>query len=261
MTHLLDGVAQWLRQSLVTWFLASIFCLAIMSQAEIKAADDLILWSWSNTSSNGQYVVAFVSQTPLEEQIADLRKEEDDPPYFIVNEWEQQMREAHNRFPTSGMYRNNGSQTPLWTLEPGGWLFGHPTNDGKRLVSFCDEFDDFLVVNVIDSNGDLKSLHDWEVLMPAMVLRWIAGTEQIEVYDCTLNTAEDAVIVTTSCDDTLVISLDDFRIRRSDATLNAVFNLFNTVQGIAFVVFVVMMVSGLIWSICGWWTAPKRRAC
>jgi hypothetical protein len=90
-------------------------------------------YSWMAISSDGKYIYAGVSKSSVEEQLELIRGTE----FNDIQEQETlvaRIRDIHERFPLTGMYLNNGSRTPLWTLNT--WVDnGVIIRNGEQLVS------------------------------------------------------------------------------------------------------------------------------
>lgn len=214
------------------------------------AQDDDVRMSWSATSSNEAFIYVFVSNDTVDRQFTVI---EDWECAEEVARWKQEVAHIHATFPKTGMYHNDGSYKPLWVLEnQPAWTADTPTNDGRYLVSLYSDFDDFLIVNVTDSNGVTRSLHDLDILWPERILRVAAGKGPIDIERHQLNASEDSVVITTGHGDTVVVSLDDLRVTRSDALFNAVFGLFTSIQGIAVVSIFTAVTCGLLFALVRW---------
>jgi hypothetical protein len=59
--------------------------------------------SWRKTSDDGRYVLVMVSQHPVDED-------------FSRKNREAEVRDIRRRYQQSGLYRNDGSSEPLWTI-------------------------------------------------------------------------------------------------------------------------------------------------
>ena len=80
--------------------------------------------SHRHVSDDGRYVLVFVSPLPVEEDAGHSA--------FDANE----IRSIRARYASSGLYRNDGSTTPLWTIpyhDPGVDVYIAP--DGKHVVA------------------------------------------------------------------------------------------------------------------------------
>lgn len=233
----------WLRLTLL-------LSMANLSGRAGNAQEDYVRTSWSATSSNGKFIYVFVSSDTFDRQFSEI---EDWDCEADVARWKQEIARIHATFPKTGMYHNDDSYTPMWVLDTQPqWTADKPTNDGKYLISLYNEFDDFLIVNVTDSNGVTRSLHDLDILWPERILRLAAGRGPIEIEDHRLNASEDSVIIATEHGDTVVVSLDGLRVIQSDALYNAVVGLFTSIQGIAVVSIFTAVTCGLLYVLVRW---------
>lgn len=92
-------------------------------------------WSWSTVSDNGSYRFAYVVPAPIEDQILAVKSRSEDPPYFTHASEIAEIRQIQATYSETGMYRNDGSATPIWTTSDP-YAGGKPSPDGRRVVHF-----------------------------------------------------------------------------------------------------------------------------
>ncbi len=78
--------------------------------------------SYTVLSPNGQYVFVMIAPLSLEEEVAQYEE------WYVAR-----IREIRRTYPASGMYRNDGSTSPLWTVD---WYASQVevASDGMHLV-------------------------------------------------------------------------------------------------------------------------------
>ena len=150
-----------------------------------------------------------------------------------------EVTRLHSTYPSTGMYLNNGSTTPLWTTNE--WVDrGIPSPDGRKLVSF--NHDSLFRMNVHEA-GSAHHQMDFVQIMgyPSAYLYAASGKGLPDVEDRHINTKWDTVVVTYDGGATVSVRLSDCSIVRSDTLRHAFFQLFTTMQGITvFLVFVLI---------------------
>ena len=85
--------------------------------------------SWKQVSNNGQYVLVMVSPLSIDQ----------DAGHPIADE--NEIRQIRAKYAQSGLYQNDGSTTPLWTIE----YFSRPHKlhiapDGEHLIVGADDW-------------------------------------------------------------------------------------------------------------------------
>jgi len=102
--------------------------------------------SFKQDSADGRFVLVMVSPLSLED---DLR---------YAREREPERRAIRDRYTESGLYRNDGSTTPLWTIgycSPTCEAFISP--DGKHVVLFSDDW--------LSSHGHVVTFLDYGTVL------------------------------------------------------------------------------------------------
>lgn len=92
---------------------------------------DIVWNSYTQTSPNGEYVFVMLSSLSVGAEADSLNETAG-----------RQLRELRAMYSRSGLYRNDGSTAPLWTVD---WYgFAEPASDGVHLVRIgtCDTNDD-----------------------------------------------------------------------------------------------------------------------
>lgn len=114
--------------------------------------------SWRRESADRRYVLVMVSPLPADEEARDPSDNGDE------------IRRIRAVYTQSGLYRNDGSKTPLWTIT----FFSEPPKvdiapDGQHFV--IGGYDSLFVS--FYSNGNRLAWHDDNELVPAMLLKRI----------------------------------------------------------------------------------------
>lgn len=103
---------------LIKIFLSLFIFFSSIAQADKPAPPS----TYKITSPNEQYVFVMIAPLTLEQELS----------YWIESK-QKQILEVRSIYSASGMYRNNGSKDPLWTVD---W-FSYSVeiaNDGSHLV-------------------------------------------------------------------------------------------------------------------------------
>src|SRR5262245_15562887 len=84
--------------------------------------------SYCIVAPGGQFVFVMLAPESLEADLSQRPEPE-----------ATRIRGIRTKWPTSGMYRNDGSATPLWTAEWNDWLFGDVVvaPDGTHVANIC----------------------------------------------------------------------------------------------------------------------------
>jgi hypothetical protein len=139
--------------------------------------------SWKQVSDDGRYVLVMVSPLPVDEDARDP--------------FDHEIRSIRATYAQSGLYHNDGTNTPLWTIRYWIWtqeVFIAP--DGERLVIASDDwFHSYDHVVSFFSNGrELASYSTTDLLSFARLKSLING----EPIDCGGMTFDaDALTFTT----------------------------------------------------------------
>lgn len=212
------------------------------------------LWSKSISSNSGEYVFIHLSARTLEEQIAEIRACDDDPPYFLVADEETEVRRLHGIYSQSGMYRNKGTSIPIWTPKNES-ICGKPTDDGKWLLASGYHG---WSIEVTGPDGACTELIDYEIAgYVASALYWIAGEYWPEIEDYKYQSRQESLVINFDNGATATIRLDDFAVVQSNVLSNAIATLFTTPRGIAFIMFVLSLCFGVTWAASRCWRGAK----
>lgn len=214
-------------------------------------------WSWSQTSDNGRYIFVCLFAKPIDEQIAEIHKCEENLPYFSHVEEEAHIRKLHETYPQTGMYCNDGSAKLLWIPGDGVW-FGKPSPDGSRLVAVDTNYG--IWISVYEPKSLVRSIGEFDLIgYPAAFLHWVVLNDRpyIESYDFDANWQHLTVAYENGT--TTTVRLEDFAVVHSNVLSYAIFNLFTTPRGIAFVLFFAAACFGLAWAIRRCWQLVTNR--
>ncbi|WP_442483715.1 hypothetical protein [Aeoliella sp. SH292] len=205
-------------------------------------------WSWSEASDNGQYVFVSLFPTPVKDQVAHIKSLEDDPPYFTRASAIAQVERLHKTYPCTGMYLNNGSNTPIWTTNEKVYA-GTPTSDGRYLVDLF-EYDYMFTMEVTEPSRTARALRDFEIIgYPAWALYGAAGKGFPYMDTCVIDPNSEHVLVTWNNKTTSTVRLDDFAIVQSNVLPHAFSQLFTTMQGITVFLVFVLITCGVAYGI------------
>lgn len=205
-------------------------------------------WSWSEASDNGQYVFVSLYPMPVKDQVAHIKSLEDDPPYWNRTAAAAEVERLHKTYPCTGMYLNNGSNTPIWTTNEKVYA-GTPTSDGRYLVDLF-EHDYMFTMEVTEPSRTGRVLQDIEMIgWPALILYVASGKYRPHADTYVLDPNSQHVLVTWSNNTTTTIRLDDFAIVQSNVLPHAFFQLFTTMQGIAVFLVFVLVTCGVSYAI------------
>ena len=129
--------------------------------------------SWRQVSEDGQFVLVMVSPLPVDEDAG--------PPVLDGTE----IRGIRATYSQSGMYRNDGSQTPLWTIHYFAWTYHvHIAPDGRHLIVAGPWSGDSHVVTFLSDGREIAS-YDIKDLLSLTRLR---QSEEITLTDCSRHT-------------------------------------------------------------------------
>ncbi|WP_425396360.1 hypothetical protein [Aeoliella sp.] len=200
-------------------------------------------WSASSTSENGEYVFVSLHPNPIDEQVARIRSCGNDPPYLIVEDEVDEVQRLYDTYPCSGMYRNDGSTTPLWTT--GGRIYGGiPSPNGRML--FSSSFNYFFSISVCDGPTPKRTLTDLDMIgYVPFALNTIANSPGRYMEDYQLDANWQHAKVIWDNGSTTTVRLDDFAIVQSNTLGYSLYHLFTTVRGLLFVLVVCFVTSML----------------
>lgn len=119
-------------------------------------------WSWSTMSQNGKFTFVCLSPDPVDQQVARINACAEDPPDSTCDGEIVEVKRLHDTYPVTGMYRNDGSTTPLWTTSEE-VIHGVPAPDGQRLVDIDSEFGVFCI-DVYDALSPRRTLSEGEIV-------------------------------------------------------------------------------------------------
>ena len=140
-----------------------------------------LVWeeSWRIASQDGRYLLVMVSPHPVDEDASRQTRE-------------AEVREIRKRYKQSGLYRNDGSSEPLWTIPyhiPDYKVYLAP--DGEHLVVAMEHWGHTIsniprggVVFFYRKGEALASYRDHE-LIRCFLLKWMAGRLFSRDIDCT----------------------------------------------------------------------------
>lgn len=215
-------------------------------------------WSWSTVSDNGQYVFVVLFPESIEEQSKHIRQCSEDPPYFVHDEEIAEIERLHETYQQTGMYRNDGSTTPLWTTTESVFA-GRPSPDGRRLVHFDTNY--FFNIDVYEPTGPRREMNHIDMVgLVAFVVQNASGKGAIEIEDCQADANWDHVDLAWDNGATTTVRLDDFAVVQSNTLQYAFFNLFTTLQGIAVFTIAVSIFSGTIYALTRWLMGFNKSA-
>lgn len=201
---------------------------------------ELYEWTWSKTSANGKYRLVVRYPDSIQQQIQNLNEWKVDPSDPANTAALSEIRRLEATYPLSGVYLNDGSTTPIWTL--GEYITGGAVSpDGSKVVEFYST-GWILVTTVHDANSMDRRFGDHEARGYVPLLLGVAkGEASPPVEEWQFDANWDHLLITWEDGSAATIRLDDFAIVQSDVMPHAFFQLFTTMQGItAFLVFVLI---------------------
>lgn len=211
--------------------------------------------SWLATSPNGEYVFVGLCPRFIEEQIQFLRHRFPGRDREI-SAVEMELRDIHQRFPQQGMYRNDGSNRPIWTMSE--WqLEGMPTSDGERLVvpgRVADSFDPALIARVYGPRGTrfdvtIMSITPLYILWVLKLSNFKADFAYPDYSDTILGPTGDTLIVTASSNDWIEVSLMDGHVIHSTLAKRAAQQFFTSPAGAGLSLLFVALIGGAGWGV------------
>ena len=237
------------------WILAP--CLAFNCVQMIVCAStiDTAGCSWTTVSPNGAYVFVGLCTRTVDEQIKFLHDDRTGEGSAIAAA-ESKIRDIHTRFSKQGMYKNDGSNRRIWTM-PDWELEGMPTSNGERLVvpgRVAAPFDDSMVARVYGPQGIRFDVTVWDVV-PSYI-PWMsklshtkAALAYPEISDAYLGGTGDTLVVTTSTNDFIEISLDDGHVIQSTLNKRVMRQFFTSPVGVGSSIVIMALICGTTWRI------------
>ncbi|MCO6045019.1 hypothetical protein NG895_14005 [Aeoliella sp. ICT_H6.2] len=235
-----------------------LFCLLAQHAAPCHAGLSIWHdWSWSTTSQNDKYVFVCLLTDPVDKQIAEIRKYGDSPPEIIYANEIAEVQRLYDTYPCTGMYRNDGSTTPLWTTN--GWIHhGVPSPDGRLLVYF--NTDNFFHIDVHDGSSPGRSLSDLEMIgWVPFGLNLISDESGLQMEDFQLDANWMHVKVIWDNGSTTTVRLDDFAIVQSNTLGYALYHLITTVRGIVLILVVSFLTTMFGYLLTNWVMRRRTR--
>ena len=212
-------------------------------------------YSWTEVSNNQRYVFAGVSSLSTDDQIAIAVENNRFDSAADRQRFERAIREIHDWYPVSGMYLNDGSRTPIWTLDK--WEDnGIPTSDGQQLIVLGeaaygnDTTTD--VVRVYNRNGLVRevTMHEVVPVWQQIARNWAGGSWAI----CTnvgLNEFGDRIVIETDSGDVLELSLNDVQAVSTNVERNTLHVVAASWRGIALILLVLAVFFLVLSIVCG----------
>ena len=208
-------------------------------------------WSWAQPSDNGQYLFVSLFAEPIEEQIAAIRANNVGASAEAIDDQIKALRQLHKTYPSTGVYRNDGSRVPLWTIDAVVDV-GKPSPDGRKVVSFYST-SWTLVMSVYSANSNERQIGDWQAAgSVSQMLCWVADWGSPYVDDFELDSTWDHLHLTWSNGATATVRLDDFAVVQSNTLRYAFFNLFTTAQGIVALILFTTFTAGVMYALVRW---------
>lgn len=192
----------------------SVLCVVVTCAERDAGLVDKSPFSWIAYSANGKYVFVGVSGYTVDEQIQMLND-----PDMDQREREEKIariRRIQSSFPVTGLYSNDGSNVPLWTLREweGG---GRVSSNGKNLVVIGEgaygNDSQSCIARIYDKNGLVRRLNEFDLVSNLEL--WIRQTfsdSYVSFNRFALDDSGENLIVMTNFGDRIVIRLADGRV-------------------------------------------------
>ncbi|WP_145245100.1 hypothetical protein [Aeoliella mucimassa] len=239
-----------MNRSLLLLFAELLVALTICGNPCVAGLSWSQEWSWSTVSENDQYILVSLLPSSVEEQIE-----------FINNSsWEDEaermatvaeMRRLEATYSVSGVYRNDGSTTPLWTLSQFVSL-AKVSPDGNRVIQVSAYSDiGCPTIYIHDATGCVGSISDFSVAaLPALACDRILGNQGLYIDDWAIDPNDPSwTYMTISWADGAesTVRLDDLSVVRSNTTRYAMLSVLSNPKGIAALIVFLAMVCFLVW--------------
>lgn len=211
--------------------------------------------SWRAISPNAEFVYVGLCPRSVDEQIQFLRNRFPGRDGEI-SDIEKELRDIHRRFPQQGMYRNDGSNSPIWIMSD--WhLEGQPTSDGERLVvpgQVADCFDPGLIARIYGPQGSqfdvtIQSITPWYIPWALKLSSFKADLRYPDYSDAVLGSTGNTLVVATSSNDFIEVSLADGHVLQSTLAKRAARQFFTSPAGAALSLLFVALVWGAGWGV------------